>query len=136
MLKSVAAIFNSYLQEKGYETLPSTPSLLNTLLCSYWPSLRTLKGDEYTARTLCNHRQLLRTYIMQSAQIDIFNAVELKDQNMVFDNYTKSLKQKGKGTVRHFRETPLEDMRKVAAGLTLNNPIELQLLTWWYIVFL
>lgn len=134
-LKHVGNIFLTFISGKGHSVVPPCVSSLNSLLCEYWPSLRTLKEEEYSASSLLTHRQLLRTYIVQQINVDIISDIRLKQHNNVFENYLKGLKERGKGTVCHYPEIPLEDMQKIISTLTTSNPVELQLLSWWYIQF-
>lgn len=135
-LKGIAVAKNIWLQFLHSKNLTETPTdcqQLNHLLCQFWPSLRKLSNEEYSANTLFTMRQNLRSYIRDTTKIDILTQTELQKQWFVFDNYMRTLKAQGKGTIHHFQDVSVEDMQKVIATLTPDDPHELQWLCWFYL---
>jgi len=74
-------------------------------------------------------------WLKNDSKIDILNDPVFETSNTIFANYTKSLKDKGKGSVTHYPVISPNDLKKVPHTLDKNNPQELQLLTWFYIMF-
>ncbi len=132
-MKSAEKLFLAFLLTKNLDNIPTCPFALNDVLCGYWPSLRTVKNEDYSANSLSTIRQLLRPLILKKTDVDILVHPSLKPQRDVFDNFLKVLKNKGKGTVKHFAEIPEDDMKKVVSSLDITNPTQLQHLAWWYL---
>ena len=125
--------FIEYLRQKNINDIPTEKKCLDEILQSYWPSLRTISAEEYSASTLQSHRQLLKMSLKNEMNIDIINEMEFSESNIVFDNYTKSLKSKGKGCIKHYKNLDPDDIVKVVTSLNPDDPEELQLFSWFYI---
>jgi hypothetical protein len=119
--------------QKRLADIPSDPSTLNQILQEFWPSLRTLKKEEYKASSLLHMRASLRLHLQEKLNLDISNHPAFVTQNAVFDNYLRSLKKRGKGSVQHYEEIPRDDMRLIIQSLSLDDPVQLQMLVWFYI---
>jgi hypothetical protein len=129
----IEKLFISFINTKGFTDIPTCPIIINGILSEFWPSLRTLKNEEYSASTLQTFRHLLRNVFTKTVNIDILADIRLKSQRDVFDNYLRGLKERGKGSVNHFQEIPKEEMRQITSRLSLTNPTELQYLSWWFV---
>jgi hypothetical protein len=129
---STEKMFLDFLMTKDITEVPSDKAQLNTLLKEMWPSLRTVKGDQYRASSLQTIRQLLRIFVQKAVSVDIIADPDMT-HNIVFDNYLKSLKKVGKGCVSHFKEVKKEDLTKIVNALDDQDPQQLQWLTWFYI---
>ncbi len=108
-IKTSEKIFTDFLESKAYPTIPTSKEQLNAALCDFWPATRTMKNEEYTAFSLRTMHQHLRNFLNQKVNVDIVVDVDLKKQRDVFDNYLRSLKAKGKGSVRHFSDISIEE---------------------------
>ena len=107
-IQSYESLLLAFLATKKVKDIPSDPSSLNDLFCAFWPSIRTTKDEEYSANSISNIRQLLRTVILKKTDLDIFHHPLLKSHNAVFENVLKKLKDIGKGTIKLFAEIPLD----------------------------
>ena len=124
-----------FLQHKNIDNIPTSKTELDKILQEFWPSLRKGNGDEYNASSLITNRQLLRLYLKEEKEIDIISDTEFLTSNKIFENYIKTLKSKGKGSIKHYPVIPVEDLEKITKSLNKNDPAELQLLVWFYIQY-
>ena len=99
-IKTVKRTFNMYLEAKN-TLMPTNDFELDKLLQYYWPSLRTVKNEHYTASSLLNYRQLLRCHFKRESGTDIIYGSAFVESNRVFNNFLKSLKSIGKGCVKY-----------------------------------
>jgi hypothetical protein len=125
-------IFKDFLKTKKIETIPTDKPTVNMLLKEFWPSLRTIKNEEYKASSLLTLRQNLRLVFSMKYQMEIIKDTEM-DHNLVFENYLKDLKKRGNGCVTHHREVSTEDLQLIVSKLDINHPQQLQWLTWFYL---
>lgn len=82
-----------------------------------------------------NYATTLRRIILDIRSIDILSHPDFKKSQSLFLNYLKYLKAKGKGIVEHHREISENDLKLIVQNLSLNDNVDLQLLTWFYITF-
>ena len=53
-MKTIENVFNEYLEIQYLNQIPSDKESLNEILKSFWPSLRTTKGEEYNTSSWWN----------------------------------------------------------------------------------
>jgi hypothetical protein len=129
-INSAEKIFKAFLQSKNLLDIPSCRSELNLHLKEFWPSLRTLlNGEEYRASSLFTLRQNLRLFLQRKIGVDIIADPDMSN-HVVFDNYIKTLKKRGKGYVEHHKEVKKEDLQIIRSKLNSDVPQQLQWLAW------
>ena len=96
-LSTVKNSFNQYLKFKNINFEQMNRPEIDQTLQNYWPAIRTIKNEQYSASSMLNHRQVLCIHIKKEKNIDIIYDLDFTDSNKVFKNYLKILKKNGKG---------------------------------------
>jgi len=131
--QSVTNTLQAFLQTKNLAAIPGENEQLDTLLSSFWPSLRTIKGEQYRASSMMTIRNMLRLVIQDAVAIDIFSKDHVPRNIKVFENYLKTLKNEGLGYVSHHAEVSKEDLHKLRENLDVADPQQLLWLAWVFI---
>ena len=132
--KSIKTMFLDYLKTKDINGIPNDKKQLDSLLSSFWPSLKKVDGTKFRASTMKVHRQNLRSVLSEDNNIDIFTDYDFKNSHNIFNNNLALLKEQGLGYVKHHADITKDDMKKIVESLDTNNNVELQWLSWLFVM--
>lgn len=128
VIKGAVGVLQKYCTEKSVD-FPSeacSPQELDRLLCSFYPSARTAKGEFYSKKSMLSVRYGLQKHFEKVVGIDIVNAPEFVRSNKIFQAVLVKLKQEGKCHVQHKDPLSREDLRKLYDVFDLSTPRGLQ----------
>jgi integrase len=126
-----------YTQQPATSNQPQFDNLtsdqMNSVLEKFYLSCKTRKDEDYKSTTWKTLRQNLRRALKESHRYDIINDHEFDSGNKVFKNKMRFLKSVGKGYIKHHDDISENDTQLVIKTLNIDNPVELQLLMWFYL---
>ena len=131
-------ILTTYCQQTGIEENLNdmTATNLNSLLCKFYISARTEKGELYKINSMRSIRSgLQRHFLEQVFSYDILSHHEFKEANICFENMLKNIKTAGKGETEHYPEIEPEDLKKLYASFDTESPVGLFEKVWFDIMF-
>jgi hypothetical protein len=126
-------ILKGFCVSRQLPGIPTSKEELIPLLKEFWPSIRQTNGEEFKAGTLRTYLHLLRSQWQHSHGFDIISDPDFHEVNVVFNNYTASLKKRGKGCVKHHPHVIKEDIQLAVETLDVEDPRQLQFLAWLFI---
>ena len=136
MTKYTLNLFQQFLEEFypqfSVETISKEDFI--PILKHFYASIKTGLGSSFSMSSLNQIKYSLRRHILDLRKIDITNDPLFSEVNITFKNVLKKVIEEGKGIVKHHEDINKEDCQKVIATLSTENPIELQLLTWFFLM--
>lgn len=127
--------FTGLNTQKELEEL-SKPEI-NELLCKYFTEVRKTDGEKYQKQSLDGIKFSLNrvfTRIFGAGTCDITSDKDFAEFRNTYFAYVKGLKSEGKHEVTHFDRIPNDVLRKIITDLRQDTPVQLQLLTWIYLM--
>jgi hypothetical protein len=132
-MQAIENLLRGFCVARQLPDIPSDKAELIRILKEFWPSVRQTNGEEFKAGTLRTYLHLLRSQWQHSHGFDILCDPDFHEVNVVFNNYTASLKKRGKGCVKHHPHVTKEDIHLAVETLNEDDPRQLQFLTWLFI---
>lgn len=130
--KYALGTFTQFLQTIGETTSLQnlTSAQLDNILCQFWPSIKKIDGSIFKKNTLMNIRYGIINQLQEQGKGDL-STEDFKKSNAVYNSILKFLKQEGKGNTIHFSHIENSDLIKIVNNLSVNDPLQLQYLTWF-----
>jgi hypothetical protein len=132
---NISALADFYSQMPTTSQQPNFAELnkqeMNAVLEPFYLSCKSKCDEEYKASTWRTIRQSLRRGLKESHKFDIISDAEFSTSNQVFSNKLRQLKIDGKGSITHHNDISQGDLKLVLSTLSVNDAIQLQLLTWF-----
>lgn len=127
--------FKQYLSEirSDVELDALSKSDLADFLCKFYLALKNEKGESYKLSSLNQIKYSIRRYFLNK-KIDITSDPEFAEANVVFKNVAADTKKMGFATVEHHPDISAIDCQAIVRELSDNDPIQLQLLVFFYIM--
>ncbi|KAK3706233.1 hypothetical protein QZH41_010932 [Actinostola sp. cb2023] len=124
--KTAVNIFREYLREKGLETNfeDFDKEFLNNVLRKFYVEARKRDGDFYKKSALSSIRFALNRHLQSTRNLDIINDPEFRISAEVFRAQAVELVRRGKGTIDHFTDISVDDLKKLYFSdvLNINTP--------------
>ena len=129
VVKYSMKIFEEYLRVINTD-LDSVHTLSNVdldeLLQKFYVGARQQNGSLYSKKSMLSIRFGLQRHFLNFKNVDILNHSDFANSSRVFKCFSATLKQKGKGVVKHKEAITPEDMMTIQDSFDLNDPQGLQ----------
>jgi hypothetical protein len=131
--------FREYAKTKGYETQLEdlTKEQVDSILCSYFVSVRKVNGEKYQKQSLDGMRFSMNRIFAKMhgpGKFDINSDNEFANFRDTYNAYCKTLKAEGKHIVSHYESIPPETLKTMLHSLNQDTTVQLQLILWIYIM--
>nr|XP_054775587.1 uncharacterized protein LOC129284148 [Lytechinus pictus] len=128
-VKYALKIFEDYLLQINSD-LSNVDKLSNSeldrVLQKFYAGARQKNGSLYSKKSMLSIRFGLQRHFLSSKNVDIIKHDDFANSARVFKCFSATLKQKGKGFVKHKPAISPEDMEKIQRSLDLDDPQGLQ----------
>ena len=99
---------------------------LDKILQKFYAGCRQKNGDYYSKKSMLTIRFGLQRHFLNTKSVDIIKHEDFANSSRIFKCFSATLKQQGKGFVKHKLPISQEDMAKIQDSLDLDDPQGLQ----------
>ncbi|XP_071491241.1 uncharacterized protein KIAA1958 homolog [Diadema antillarum] len=128
-VKYAVKVFEDYLKLIGMDlaTVVALPnSDLDDIIGKFYCSARQQNGELYCKKTMQAIRFGLQRFFINEGKSDIILHADFAGSSRIFKSFSATLKQKGKGYVKHKMAIAEEDMSIIQDSLDVSDPLGLQ----------